>query len=406
MYSNGKALRWFSVLLSALMFNISYVQAERYSVEQDSFGNYSAKKVESSEAHQDMTVSKGQAKAEQVIPEQSAELSSATDENPDQVETPEQEPKELSIFEMKYLEAELAERERVLKALKGNFGESSDYDATAVNPEDFVDSEAALRSANKVDIEKSPYYVTVGADGIPQTVFYDPAVVKEILFKQRNEKIQFTDTQVYKKMTSNIALPEEADPLAVGILRGTNKEFESYFDIFAKRCCDDLPNINTPKIQFGESYYFTLNDDDLPYRFSEGDSRFILMRLPDLEKDIIPIRLKTFIRKYSKRNIDKGVFFPQLVTLNSEREPVRVMTGPLLKYQDETWTTHAYLKGIFPISQSPELDERYLLVNTTKETLNSSSTIELPESEDEEARTVFIKHMNEGSFEIEILEYK
>ena len=293
-----------------------------------------------------------------------------------------------------------------MNALKKNDGKPSNYDATEVNPDDFVDSETLLRSGSQVDKEKSPYYVTVDEDGITRNVFYDPTLVKEILFQERNPKIKFTEAKVYGKASSEISLPTEADPVALSILQGNSNSFVSYFKKFSERCCSDLPNINTPDIQFGESYYFTLTDENLPYRFSEGDSRFILIRLPDLNAKSIPLRIRSFVRKHSQKNIEMGVFFPQLITLNKDKEPLRIMTGPLLKFQDETWTTHAYLQGIFSLSQTLELDERYLLINTTAENLKSSSTIDIPASEEGQARSVILKHMNEGSFEIKILESK
>ena len=126
--------------------------------------------------------------------------------------------------------------------------------------------------------------------------------------------------------------------------------------------------------------------------------------LPELENESIQLRIRSFIRKHASKNIEKGVFFLQLVTLNLAKQPVRIMTGPLLEFQDETWTTHAYLQGVFSLSQTKELDERYVLINTTKQVLNSSSTIEIAATEDDEAKTVFLRHMNEGSFQIEILD--
>ena len=291
----------------------------------------------------------------------------------------------------------------MLNALRKRGDASSDYDATKVNPDEFVDSETLLRPGG-INESNSPYYVTVDADGTKHTVLYDPEAVREIIFKERYPKVKFTESIIYDSKSSDLMLPESADPVALEILGGGKKSLVSYFEHFSERCCAGLSNIYTPEIKFGESYYFTLTQHDLPYRFSEGDSRFLLIRLPDLEKESIPLRIRSFIRKHASKNIEKGVFFLQLVTLNLDKEPVRIMTGPLLEFQDETWTTHAYLQGIFSLSQTKELDERYVLINTTKQVLNSSSTIEVAATEDDEAKTVFLRHMNEGSFQIEILD--
>jgi len=428
-------------LVALLVFSlaaVSIAHAERYSVEKDSFGNFSAKKVESSDidsadkepAEGDSTraertqerndsnpdlsqVSENQEPSE-LESRQKGSSGPVTDADPDSAGAPGQygseseqekiEPRKLSIFEQKYIEAELAERARILKGLKPDEDVQSDYDATKVNPEDFIDSEEFLRSGSKPEKERSPYYVTVDADGIQHTTFYDPNLVKEILFAERNKKIEFTEAQVFQKSESEISVPGAADPIALSILSSGKDSFVSYFDAFSEKCCAQLPNIETPEITLGNYHYFVLNDDTLPYRFAEGDSRFLLLRLPDLNKATIPLRIRTFIRRFAKQNIEKGVFFPQLITLDKDKKPLRIITGPLLKFQDETWTTHAYLQGIFAMSQTKELDERYLLINTTGETLKSNSTIEIPASEDGIARTVIIQHMNEGSLEIEILE--
>ena len=310
----------------------------------------------------------------------------------------------MSIFEQKYLEAELAERKRVLNAIKNNNSETLDYDATQVNPDDFVDSESLRRPGEGVDEKNSRYFVTLDTDGIQRNVFYDSDEVREILFQERNPKIIFTDSVIYEKKSSEVQLPESAEPEALKILRGENDEFISYFKKFSEKCCSDLPKVTAPEIKFGESYYFTLTDDDLPYRFSEGDSRFVLIKLPILNKAKIPLRVRSFIRKHARQGVEKGVFFPQFITLNADREPLRIMVGPLLSFKDETWTTHAYLQGIFQLSQTLELDERYILINTTKEVLSTSSTIVIPAKADEKEQTVVLKHMNEGSFQIEILE--
>jgi hypothetical protein len=442
-------------LLQAVLFTVCYlctalpVQAERYSVEKDSFGNYNAKKVEKDKTAErpvfaeqflqktPATISGEELNApevtgsEQGVPlpteaqreplqHQSAdddELSSAADDQNvsmqddsgaySEQENKRSEPKKLSIFEQKYLEAEkaeMAEKQRILDALKAGEGKASDYDATEVNPEEYIDSEELLRSGGRAEPERSPYYVTVDADGTQRTVFYDPTLIQEIRFTERNQKLEFTDAQVYRDSESGISVPETADPTALTILSGGQQSFMSYFDKFAEKCCAQLPNIEVPDITLGTYHYFVLNDNSLPYRFAEGDSRFLLLSLPNLNQSQIPVRIRSFIRRFADRDIEKGVFFPQLVTLDKERKPLRIITGPLLKYQDETWTTHAYLQGIFALSQTSELDERYLLINTTREALKSSSTIEIPPKEDKPARTVVLQHMNEGSFEIEILQ--
>jgi hypothetical protein len=374
----NKAFLAACLIITAQLICLPYSYAERYSVEKDSFGGFSAKKVEKKSLET------------QALKEQ------------EQEQEQEQEPKKLSIFEQKYLEAELIERERILGAIKNNNVQKSDYDATLVNLDEYVDSDTLRRPGS--DEKNSRYFVTVDPDGTQRNVFYDSDEVREILFQERNPKIKFTDTVIYEKKSSDVVLPESAKPEALNILRGDNDSFISYFKKFSEKCCSDLPRVTAPEIKFGESYYFMLTEDDLPYRFSEGDSRFVLIKLPALNKSKIPFSIKSFIRKHVGEGIEQGVFFPQLITLNADREPLRIMTGPLLKFKDETWTTHAYLQGIFSLSQTLALDERYILINTTQEVLSGSSTIVIPAKEDAKEKIVVLKHMNKGSFQIEILE--
>ncbi len=429
----GAGVQAASVLFFLLISLSNSAFAERYSVEKDSFGNYSAKKVESlsvektevdhdqhdekvevittpstsetKEQLEDQAASTEQAaSSEHVSSSEKEPVLSGTTPSEIKPDNDDAEPRKLSIFEQKYIEAELAERKRILNELKASSATGSDYDATEVNPDEFIDSESLLRSGAHAEKERSPYYVTVDADGTQRTVFYDPEQIKEILFHERNQKIEFTEAEIFMKPESELVLPPTADPKAISILSGGKGTFISQFETFAEKCCAQLPNIETPAISLGNYHYFVLNDDSLPYRFAEGDSRFLLLSLPDINQAEFPLRIRTFIRRFSKQNIDKGVFFPQLITLDKDKKPLRMFSGPLLKFQDETWTKHAYLQGIFPLSQTRELDERYLLINTTRELLASSSTIEIPASEDGPAKTVVLKHMNEGSFEVEILQ--
>ena len=139
----------------------------------------------------------------------------------------EQETKKLSIFEQKYLESELIERERILSAIKNNNVQKSETDSELVNLDEYVDSETLRRPGS--DENSSRYFVTVDPDGTRRNIFYDSDEVREILFQERNPKIKFTDTVIYEKKSSDVSLPETAEPDALKILSGSNDSFISYF---------------------------------------------------------------------------------------------------------------------------------------------------------------------------------
>ena len=308
--------------------------------------------------------------------------------------------KKLNIFEKAYLESERKAKADVLKNLTANKNienASKEYDATQIDTINFVDGDELERTGGREDVEKAPYFITVDVDGHLQNTFYDPVLVSDALDKKRNKKIEYTQARVYEKFSREegdaLSLPEGAEPIAVGILNSGEKEFDLYFNAFTKQCCDQLPNIVTPTIQMGRPQAFQLSNDDLYYRFSDGDSRFILLSLPAETNDNYPLRIRTFIRSFKKLSIQHGVFFPQIITLGADKKPVRILTGPLLKYQAETWSTHGYLEGVFQIDRSKEKDERYVLINTTNDVLRQSSTIDTQEA-------LEIAHMAVGSFEI------
>jgi len=429
-----KLLRF--LVLTVLFATNAY--AERYSVTDDSFGGVSAEPVtqalggepgskkesSSSIGSSEDSLSNSPPQASKVSPSDSktstvgkelvvgeaeskpnaAPKLTPESESNASADTVEGAPKrKLSVFEKAYFESERKAKAEVLKNLAGNKsgdGGSGVYDATQVDPVKFVDGDELERTGAREDVEKAPYFITVDVDGNLQNTFYDPVLVSEALDKKRNTKIKYTQARVYEEFSQEeggeLNLPEGADPVAIGILSSGEKEFDLYFNAFSKLCCDQLPNIVTPTIKIGRPQAFQLTDDDLYYRFSDGDSRFILVSLPSDTNDNYPLRIRTFIRTFNKLSIQNGVFFPQIITLGADKKPVRILTGPLLKYQAETWSTHGYLEGVFQIDRSEEKDERYVLINTTTDVLRQSSIIDTKEP-------IEIAHMSIGSFEIEAI---
>jgi len=383
------------IIASFIFISISFcVNAERYSVDKVISGDFTYEGPET-------------------LPEAPVSLSEEggdrLQENPtEKVEAPKSlsqivPEKEISIFEQKYIESEQAEGAKILKGLTSG-GSSRPYDATEVNAVDFVD-------ADSDDIEKYggtpregkvPYYITVDEYGRPRNVSYDPDAAKAALNKQKDTKLDYTQASVFERPVNNgkslSDLPSSADPVAVAILSSGKYEAQpDYFQSFSESCCDKLPNKETPALLPGKYLYFDITQASLPYRFKEGDSRYVLLKLPNESKQNFPLRVRSFIRKHAQKSIDHGVFFPQLITLDKDRKPVRIFAGPLLKYHEETWTNHGFLEGVFEIDRSEAKDERYVLINTTKDALKQSSFVENDDGE------INIKHMGIGTFEVEVL---
>ena len=126
-----------------------------------------------------------------------------------------------------------------------------------------------------------------------------------------------------------LELPEGADPIAASILNSGDTLSSSYMDTFTKYCCVNLPNQDIPNIELGKPRFFPLTQEALPYRFNEGDSRYIIIRLPSDSSANYPLRLRSFIRGHKKWGIEHGVFFPQLVTLDKDKKPLRIFSAVL-----------------------------------------------------------------------------
>lgn len=386
------------VLLVALCVFSLEALAERYSVEQDSFGGYSAKKVDDAQ-QADVPVIDSQPEPEE--PQQQAKL--------EQPPEPPVSPKSqnvtdneylgdvgdsLSPFEKEYIETERLERSKVLGAIRGA-PPLNDFDATRVNSEEFVDGDKLLIDGGRPSSEGSRYYTVVDADGTVRNIDYDADAVQAALEKEREKKIEFTEASVLEKSAASADLPESADPFAAALF-AKNFTSDDYFDGFSSTCCQTLPNVDFIELELGKAHYYEMNEDQLPYRFSGGDSRFLLLSLPQTkEKQALSIR--SFVRRHKRFGIDNGVFFPQLVTLDSDKQPLRIFTGPLLKYHSETWLAHGYLEGFFQLDSTKGGGERFLLVNTTRDILGQTSSIE----SDEEL--ISIEHMEIGTLELKLL---
>jgi len=305
----------------------------------------------------------------------------------------------VSAFEKAYLESEKSEGVTVLQGEKLNLEENA-YDATSLRGVEFVDGDEAVKGWGAQDEDKAAYYVTIDENGRPTSTFYDREAHQEAL-KSYDSTLEYTEANIHERPLSKelglLDVPVGADPVAVAFLESGGRSEASYFDSFSASCCAALPSMSAPVLEPGKYQYFVISQARLPFRFNEGDSRYILLNLPDGDDSNYPLKIKSFIRAHKKQSISHGVFFPQLITLDQDKKPVRIFTGPLLKYHEESWSSHGYLEGVFEIDRSEKLDERFILINTTRDAMNKSSTIEgLEES-------ITVEHMGIGSLEIEVL---
>lgn len=403
------------LLLAALMAASGAAMAERYEVVEDRFGSLRAKPVEVAPSeggpkvvtapapalieqdtapHSQPKVSQNDAaSAELTVPGQGSQPAPAAEltvVSGVQVE----QGRELSVFERVYLESEVDQPE-VAEQLRKRWQGGDAVDATYVDESQFVDGDALLERRGVSD-GKPPFRVTYDSDGRARVTFIDSEKISEALDAKTKQRV-FTQATEYQA-----AVDEEragflagADSRALSIL---GIEAKSYFQRYAESCCKALPHARIPVLEPGRAHFFKITKDDRPFRFEDGDSRYLLLKLPSSRQNY-PLRLRSFIRKFDKQQIEHGVFLPQLVLLNEEKELVRVVAAPLLGFEAENWLKYGYLEGVFEVQQHADarLDERFLVINTTFEDLSRVTQVEV------DGEILDIDHMPTGSFEIEVL---
>lgn len=280
----------------------------------------------------------------------------------------------LSPFEKAYLDAE---------------GQNP-YDATVVDEDDYVDGDKLLEGEAERPNEQ-PFFITRDFDGNENITFFSPSLAKEAQEKAKT-KLRYTQASIYTAESTDqsaIALPETADPVAIRILSAGGNMLESYFKSFSRRCCQNLPKTGVEVLEFGRSEHLTISRDRLPFRFSEGDSRYLIFRLPDANENYA-IELRAFIRKYKEEGVANGVFYPQLVMLSSELKPLRIIADPLLEYSPENWSGYGFLRGVFEVDRTENLEETFVLINTTEDHLRKVSQF------NDVSVPITIKHMRTG----------
>jgi Maltose operon periplasmic protein precursor (MalM) len=302
-------------------------------------------------------------------------------------------PAQTNPFEQEYLRSEKQETDEVIKRLRA-LRQQSDYDATEVNPADFVDSEDLLQGkVNRTG--EQPFYLTLDAQGDEDVVFYSPEVIRQEM-ERRKVVEQISDSAIHlpPATSQNVSLPANAQPEALAIFNSVGRK--TYYERFAERCCNDLPNVGVVELTLEQSAYVDLAREDFSYRFVDGDSRYGLVRLPSLNKKYLLV-LKSFVRRFEDRGIDNGVFIPQVVVLDGEKQVKRIISNLSMQANKETWSSYGFLKAVIEVDQTELNADRFLLIYTSKEDLRRYTVIDDVQSPWQ------IKHMEVGAVEVEVV---
>lgn len=157
-------------------------------------------------------------------------------------------------------------------------------------------------------------------------------------------------------------------------------------EVFGDNCCSELPRLETFRLTPEEGVWVRLKQDSVIHRFSTGESRFALIRLPRDQSQSM-MRVKSFVRD--------GAFLPNLVFLNGDFEPVRLVTDIAFDFSPETWSRYAYLEAYIPLGE--QSSERWAVIFTRKSDLRGTTSIT-----DEAGRTTVVDHVPTGSLEVTI----
>lgn len=419
-----------ALFIAVLMCCGASASAERYIVSDDAFGNTGAKQVseldeqeleklkafEQNESEADDSVDEVVEINEPVASDETALDRIESDASSTQLEAASEtkvnvtsqskvaegeipEPKTVTNvapenpFERALRESEKNETDEVIKRLRAQGGDST-FDATKVNPADFVDSEDLLQGNVNSDGER-PFFVTFDNQGESNVIFYSPQVMQDEI-KRRESEERVSDAIIYTAADagSQLTLPEGADPVAAKILSSGNQL--SYFNRFTQRCCKKLPNVGTLDLRRDKGLHVPIERADFSYRFVDGDSRYRIVKLPDVRKNFL-LTIKTYVKSYKNLGIDHGAFIPQVVLMDRDKNVTRIISNMSAKSHAETWSTYGYLKSVIEVEQSTVDYEALLLVYTRAEDLRQTSTVE------DSSGAWEIEHMEIGSLEVAVV---
>lgn len=272
-----------------------------------------------------------------------------------------------------------------------------------INEDDYIDGDVLLEQGNIRDENDLPYYTWTDEQGIvrntpyrPESSTFTPKATKEKgNTKPLKEVVVYSVYEEYRRMDSSVGAehtsPQNIDSFAQKLF--FDGQADSFIDDFSNACCVDLPKETPSVLGFEDSVYVEFDKHSESYPFSEGKSPFKLIELPSIKQNYT-LKFKTFVKTSGKTGVKNGVFFPQIVFLNDQFEVLRIVRNPVLEYVPENWRRHGYLKGLFQIDGRE--NERYMLINTTKESLKARNQIE-------NKTVVLLSNQKIGSFEIEAL---
>lgn len=216
--------------------------------------------------------------------------------------------------------------------------------------------------------ERQPYFTWRDAEGNVRVSYFQPDTRSEEEKGRVPPPIELTPASIYHAGPD--LAPEEpvsgSDPDAFAVL-GIESGNEDYFARFRKFCCRGLGTRNHEEWQKGREFGVDIDRQSPVHDFLTGTSPFQLI-------DLAGVADRTdFIVRIRSYNQD-GVVVPSLVFLDSEFEPVRLVTDLVSPYEPETWSRRGYLEAWVPVF--PAEGERWLVIFTRDEDVKRQTVIE------------------------------
>lgn len=214
------------------------------------------------------------------------------------------------------------------------------------------------------------------------------------LYKEESMARVMSDPETPKASEARVTIAGEAPAPGfrrnseAAALMGLGEDSQNRLDAFAENCCQGLPRLDYYELKAERSLSLSLGKEASTHRFSTGESRFALVRLPD-ESSRTLLRVRSFVR-------DNGFFAPSAVFLDGRFRPLRLVTDLVLEYTPETWRRYGTMAA--RLALRPDAGERWVVLFTRNADLETSTAV------GEKGRRSRLTHKAGGSLALSLIE--
>gem|GEM_PF-5361043 len=246
--------------------------------------------------------------------------------------------------------------------------------ASTLSPEKggYIDAEQLERQGFLRDPKHPPTFVWRDSRGLLHDSPYYPTPdtpVEHSPFYDENGYTLGTETLSKADDPISAARRKKMDSFARKLFLGSSGQ-PAPATIF-NSCCAGVPKNIIKKLTKNSELAININTKSNSYHFTDGISRFSLIRLPIIKKNYA-LKLSLIVRNKS-RSHEGEVFFPRLVFLDRNFKAIRMVNDPVMEFVPESWSSQASLKGIFRVDI--KRGERYLLLYSSRKDLLKKSII-------------------------------